>query len=52
MIRWHVLSAHIMSEVFAAKIAAVHHVGGGFRLLVTAFDPTVSVETQPTDRQF
>jgi hypothetical protein len=47
-----VLSAHIKSALVDAKIAAVHHADGGFRLLATAFDPTASVDTQITDREF
>jgi hypothetical protein len=50
-IRRHVLSVHIKSVVVAAKIAALHHAGAGCRLLVTAFDPPASVDTQSADRE-
>src|SRR5262249_60823354 len=51
-IRRHVLSAHIKSALGDARIAAAHDADGGCRLLATAFDPTPSVGTQPTDREF
>jgi hypothetical protein len=34
------------------KIAVVLHAGDRIRLVVTAFDPTPSVDTRPTDRKF
>jgi hypothetical protein len=51
-IRRSVLSVHIKSAVVDANIAALHHAGGGFRLLATAFDPTASLDTQSADRAF
>jgi hypothetical protein len=51
-IRPHVFSVRIKSVVVTSKVAAVHHAGGGFLRLATAFDPTVSVDSQSPDRAF
>jgi hypothetical protein len=47
-----VFSVRIKSVVVTSKVAAVHHAGGGFLRLATAFDPTVSVDSQSPDRAF
>ena len=43
---------HINSVRIAVKIAAVQHAQGTFRSMVTAFDPTTSVERQLPNREF
>lgn len=40
------LSARAESVDDITKIAALHHAGGRFRCLATAFDPIASVDSQ------
>jgi hypothetical protein len=47
-----VLSEHIKWAVSAAKVAAVHHGGGRFRLVATASNPIASIDPQSTNRTF
>lgn len=44
-IRWHVLSGHVESLVVVAKVAAVQRAESRSGQLVTAFDPTASVDS-------
>jgi hypothetical protein len=46
------LFVHNELVVVPSKIAAVHHDGGGFLPLATAFEPTVSVGTLTAEREF
>ena len=46
------LFVHTELVVVVPKIAAVHHEGGGFRRLATAFGPTASVGTRTANREF
>jgi hypothetical protein len=45
-----VLSARADSMVDVAKFIAVHHAGAGFRLVVTAFGASASVDNQSPGR--
>jgi hypothetical protein len=51
-IRHYVLSVHGKSMLVVSDLAAVHHAGGDFRPLATAFNPITLAVEQHTDRAF
>lgn len=52
IIRLHVVSLHLKSVVAAEEIAAMLHVGAGFRLLAPASKLIASINGQKFDRAF